>query len=662
MKKPSSIFLLLLGESWGEGLDLNQKRKHPLPYPLPKREGIVLAAAALAVLLLGCELQPIATNNSATSPAATGDADDGAEELALAVDSLRKLAEGVSAEPVKRTYFYFNQWLSSSEQPKQPWQPDQALDHLPLALKNAPGLDRLSRNRFEKENILPLLVALPAPPGLDPDAVQRYRDGLVNMSAARQDGLWLSDIAYFQQTLWLHDIAQRVSKQSPLDELKPWLKHIESSVGLPEAEQLATAERLFDWTIRNLQLDPLPPMPKVPAATAGERSDPVSPAQLGELGPGYGHLPVQTLLYGHADAHERSRIFIQLCRQAGIDAVMLAVSDEASPIPRPWTAAALIGGQLYLFDCGLGLPVPGPGGKGIATLDQVAAEPGLLRQLDVAGEPAYPIAAKDLTAVIALIDAEPAALSRRMQALQTALPRGTRLILSVQPGQLEAKIRNQEHNKAVSTVSLWRAPFEALVYQIGQLSTLSKDPAAAEEFDRVLNLFNPGRPLMQARNLHLQGRWEDGEKELGARSLYLMCRKPNREIQALKTNPFFRASQGLQFNPESKSSEQEAMLDRITTMVQTEKHHATYWLGLSYYEEGNFATTLEFLGKRIVGVSPPSSWDAGARYNLARCYEDLGQLDLARQWLQSDKDSPQRSGNLLRANWLATRAPAAREE
>ena len=56
--------------------------------------------------------------------------------------------------------------------------------------------------------------------------------------------------------------------------------------------------------------------------------------------------------------------------------------------------------------------------------------------------------------------------------------------------------------------------------------------------------------------------------------------------------------------------------------------------------------------KRTVEVSPPSPWTPGARHNLGRCYEQMGRADLARQWLQSDADSPQRYGNLLRAKWL----------
>jgi tetratricopeptide (TPR) repeat protein len=599
-----------------------------------------LLLLAIALALPGCRTESPTTSPAAAAPPTTAAASQGADELSLAVDSLRKLAEGASAESMKRTYFYFNQWLASYEPAKAAWQPDKALEHLPLALRQTPGLDRLNRPRFEKENLAPIQAAL------------RLAD-----LAPMQQGLWLNDMAYFQQTLWLHDIAERVRRQSPPPELKSWLKQLEQSAGLPEAEQLTAAERLFDWTIRNLQLDPLPPMPKPPVATVdpttNERRDPVSPAQSGELGPGYGHLPVQILLYGHGDAHERARIFIQLCRQAGIDAVMLGLIDDASPIPRPWVPAALIGGQLYLFDTALGVPIPGLEGKGIATLDQVAKQPDLLKALDVEGQPPYPVGEKDLKAVIALIDAEPAALSKRMQHLQAAMPRRARLVLSVQPSQLEARLR--EKNKSLSTVALWRAPFEAILYQVGRLPLLARDPAAAEEFDRVQNIFSPGRPLLPARNLHLQGKFADGEKEVGARTLYIQCRRPDREIDALQNSSFFRAAVGLQDNPKAKPEERKAMLERITTMVRTEKQHATYWLGLSYYEEGNFSTTLEFLGQRTIGVSPPSPWDAGARYNLARCYEDLGQLDLARQWLESDKDSPQRTGNLLRARWLKAR-------
>lgn len=610
--------------------------------------------AALAALLLGCKPQPIVTSLPATQNSAT--ADHRSEELPMAVDSLRKLAGGVSAESLKRTFFYFNQWIASYEPAKASWQPDKLIDRLPQALKGTPGLERLAKNRFEKEDLSPLLATMKDDPPL-----QLSPGSLAFMQTLQDDNLWLNDLAYLQQTLWLHDIAQRVSRQPSPPHLKPWLKEMETSLGLPEAEQLAAAERMFDWTIRNIQLDVLPPPPPPPVATVdsnGQETRPVSPALRGEVGPGYGQLPVQTLLYGHGDAHERARIFIQLCRQAGIDALMLGLEDRNSPTPRPWIPAALIGGKLFLFDTELGVPVPGPEGKGIATLEQVLADPGVLKQLDVEGH-AYPIGEKDITFMHGLIDAEPAALSRRMLLLQAALPRQSRLILSVQPNQLETKLAKV---KKIDRVSLWRVPFDAVLYQIGQFQKLQRDDVAWREYSRHQNVFHPARPLSQARNMHLQGRLVDVEKEAGARTLYLNCRQPSREIDALENSPFFRASVGLGINPEAKPDEKkqaEEMIASMAALARTQKQHATYWLGLSYYEEGNLNTTLSFLGKHTISVSPPSPWEGGARYNLARCYEDLGELALARQWLQSDKSSPQQVGNQLRAKWLAQKQPEA---
>ena len=74
----------------------------------------------------------------------------------------------------------------------------------------------------------------------------------------------------------------------------------------------------------------------------------------------------------------------------------------------------------------------------------------------------------------------------------------------------------------------------------------------------------------------------------------------------------------------------------------------------------DFAGSIEWLGERTDQVSPPSPRTPGARYNLARCYEELGKPDLAKQWLESDKESPQRAGNLLRAKLLDTKGATSK--
>ncbi len=94
------------------------------------------------------------------------------------------------------------------------------------------------------------------------------------------------------------------------------------------------------------------------------------------------HRPWQILLYGRGTAEQRAWVFALLCRQQGLDVVMLELAGAERPVgskqpaarqPRDdfWLPAAGVDGQLYLFDTRLGLPIPGPGGEGVATLDQV---------------------------------------------------------------------------------------------------------------------------------------------------------------------------------------------------------------------------------------------------------------------------------------------------
>src|SRR5262245_35962957 len=95
-------------------------------------------------------------------------------DLTLALESLRKLAEGADNQAALRTIFYLNQWLSSDPAGSVAWKADRMLDSLPRAYRNTPGLERLEKLQF----------------------------------SATGYAQWLDDISYLQQNLWLHDIAQ----------------------------------------------------------------------------------------------------------------------------------------------------------------------------------------------------------------------------------------------------------------------------------------------------------------------------------------------------------------------------------------------------------------------------------------------------------------------
>jgi tetratricopeptide (TPR) repeat protein len=266
------------------------------------------------------------------------------------------------------------------------------------------------------------------------------------------------------------------------------------------------------------------------------------------------------------------------------------------------------------------------------------------------------VAAKDLK-IAALVDAEPDALSRRMQLLQGALPSEQHLILAVRPSVLEPKLRKC---RGVGQVNLWRVPFEAVLYhRFGRDIAAASDPGFAKFRFIEGGVFNPGTPLSKGRNLHLQGRFEKEDEKPGARALYLSSRQPDQNINRFESSQVLREAAGIQQQLPKDEQQQKEMIESFAHIARTQKHHATYWLGLTYHEAGNQAGAIEWLAERAMEAYPPSPWIPGARYNLARCYEDLGQWDAARKWLESDKDSPQRHGNLLRAKWIAQRHPQA---
>jgi hypothetical protein len=189
-----------------------------------------------------------------------------------------------------------------------------------------------------------------------------------------------------------------------------------------------------------------------------------------------------------------------------------------------------------------------------------------------------------------------------------------------------------------------------------------REPALAKSRFVGDRVFHAGYPLAKGRNLHLQGRFDKEDEKPGARMFYLASRQPDQNINRFESSQVLREAFGIQQELPKGEKEQKEEIENWSNIFRAQKHHATYWLGLSYHEAGNEAGAIEWLAQRTMEAYPPSPWIPGARYNLARCYEDLGQWDAARKWLESDKDSPQRHGNLLRAKWIAQRHPEAAAE
>ena len=81
------------------------------------------------------------------------------------------------------------------------------------------------------------------------------------------------DIYAIQESVWMRQLAHWVSTQ-PLDPLfAKWLDRRNSGLGEETADQLGTAYRLFDWTVRNIQLDEQLPSPDESTAAPAAGAD-----------------------------------------------------------------------------------------------------------------------------------------------------------------------------------------------------------------------------------------------------------------------------------------------------------------------------------------------------------------------------------------------------
>jgi hypothetical protein len=444
---------------------------------------------------------------------------------------------------------WLNQWIRQSNPPSE-WNRDPLLETLPTELASDADLaPRISAESLAAKSFQP------------------------HESRILQEAVWLRDISR-----WAHGDA---------------------------FDDVGRASALFDWTIRNIQLDP----------------DAEAPP----------HRPWHTLLYGHGTADQRAWVFAVLCRQQGLNIVMLGI-----PLTKPadgnattyWLPAIFTNNQLYLFDARLGLPIPGPNGQGVATLEQVLKDDSLLRKLDLDGA-AYPISAELAKGAMAFVVADPFELTRRASQLEASLSGADHLALAVKPSDLAAQLKS---TPGVTAVSLWEVPFRTLRDQL----TLGKPARHREAL--AFEPFAVRPTLWKARTRHFQGRREATNEPGGealddhqeAAHLYMSkgVRPPDTEIA------------------KSPSADKQ----RIDS---TAKQYATYWLGLLSFDDGKYGVAANWFAHPELNAAS-SPWASGANYNLARSLEAEHKDDAAIPLLENDK-SPQQDGNKLRARELKSR-------
>ena len=464
------------------------------------------------------------------------------------------------------------------------------------------------------------------------------------------DGFLRGDVSHLRDAYLFRQLASWVDtpeRDDPL--LESWFQTWESGGEGQADDRLRTAVRLFDWTVRNIALQPReterPPGVDVPPLPKG----------LAFEGAGYRQSVYQSLFRGLGDGLQRAAVFIELCRQVGLDAAVLAIPSGSAGEPRPWAVGVLIEGDVYLFEPELGSFIPGPDQIGIATLAQARRDESVLRRLSIPGFFDYPIGRESVQQTFALLHLTPEMVSRRMAGLQQGLTGDRRLVLHQ---DVELAATAWEAVPGVAGARWWDVPLAAEAYRAAIEPAAARDPMLAFWYYSrwaVLEAeLDAAETLALGRWRHLQGRFEDREmeREPGARSQYLRQRAPEFEIADLRIDVELQKRYGIRRELGVTPEAYDRQIRQIQSLIRMSKETASFWIALLQYDDQRYDTAENWLRKRVLPGDPPNPWEPAARYNLARTAERLGNWDQAIE-LYRTRNDPQEQGNRIRARLVA---------
>jgi tetratricopeptide (TPR) repeat protein len=508
----------------------------------------------LGLMICGCRPTPQKPIVPAQSKDAPSYQTGSDDHLKLAISFIDSLNEYSEVEIVARIHHHLSKWIKESE-PDDDWIADPLFGRLPKRLNLAKGRAALSRLIFQD-----------------------------------------ADVAMLREALWLSQISYQVANRPVGDQaLSQWLLAQTDSLGRDAVRDLGVSYELFDWVVRNIQTEPTTTTPD------GHR---------------YGKRMVwEAILLGRGDVWVKSRAFIMLARQQGVPAAMLAV-DRDDKDAEEWLPAVLINGQLYLFDMLLGVPVPVEGESGIATLDQVVAEPAKLESLQIDGK--YRVSTDELKQLVALIDATPEYLSQRMKLVEQALTSSDKMKLTCRPSVLSLELRQC---KGITNVSLWPFPYDSIQVRM----SLRKNPAALMEIQREAGFLSGQNAIARGRRQHFRGQLANEPTRSGAKQLYMDSRISNERIESLANAKEQLAAMlqnaKLPEDPQARA----ALAVNLQKRMRIAKEMASNWLGLLAFEKGQYSVAADFFDKRTVQAFPDGTSKQGALFNLGRTYERWGQ-------------------------------------
>ncbi|MFK7769817.1 MAG: tol-pal system YbgF family protein [Mariniblastus sp.] len=485
-----------------------------------------------------------------------------------------------------------------------------------------------------------------------------------------------TDPYYLQEAAWISQVADRVSSSEQLNSFELYrlaagnykpqdddqdpvvqvVKKLHASLEDGEAETLAKSHKVFDWVVRNLQLDPQVDLDENGIDDA-RLNDSEDLASAGVPGTGYRHYPWQVLLYGRADYVERAKVFMLALRRLEIDSVMLATKSDDGP--KPWAVGVAIGDEYYLFDTKLGLAIPGEKIGTTATLAEVQAKPELLSGLDLTTEESleddtkYWVSGDDVKALSGLIYISPESVSRRMKALEASLAGENRLRLAYSSDEIKDRLPKSES----VDVSAWDIAFKTHQFRQAVREALEKksDNVIAEKLswhfasEMYVDNFVPYRT---SRARFLKGKFQI-DTTSRSRNAIESCQRlmySDADIDNLGSDPIQQKRLGIRREADQNAQDFSMKIRSIQAQMRLVRRDTGFYLAQCLFDNGSVKGAGNWLDD-LLSKEDAERWKDGVSYLLGRSYEGSKEYDEAIKFF-SDEKSVQAHGNLIRARIL----------
>ena len=431
-----------------------------------------------------------------------------------------------------------------------------------------------------------------------------------------------------------------------------WYARISSLVAAAADTDLERATRLFFYVTRNIVL----------------RSEEDSTLPLAPFG---------VAMFGEGNARDRAWLFINLLRQLRIDAVVL----QAKESPKNVLVGVLLGGEVYLYDPELGLPVltlEGDLAAGAidrpATLSEAAKNPKVLAAMSVSPDTPYPFTAASLSEARVLLVGATSFWSARMRRLQLALSSENDVLLwqpleksdIVPEGVLARVAKVEAEGFQEASIGIWEYPEQRLDGNVSlntsQLQVFALRSRAFESPIPIRNILSDRETQdvrldiaergefrhRKARNRQLLGEWKS------VVPTYLKVRMW-RDIPPLPKE--------MRFIERHEQRAFKALLPTRVRLVHAEAaDDAAFWAAVCQYEQGRVESAAKAL-QDYMERTGAHEWESGAVWLEGLWRGELKQWAKAVKLLQAipDDDPHWFGAQVLVARWspLAKKAEKA---